>query len=84
MYLIKTQTARERFEIEKEQMLTRRLDARILGESEAVVDDTIARGVLGSSKPALPKGQLLVCVCQPPVVRHLFTQATSARCLTPY
>ena len=84
MYLIKTQTARERFESEKEQMLTRRLDARILGESEAVLDDTIARGVQGWSKPALPKGQQPLSLCQSPVVRHLFTQATSARCLAPY
>lgn len=62
-YLIKTESARDRHQREKENMETRRLDARVLGEDPEVLHHAVATGVQGLSKPARPKVAIGLTAC---------------------
>ena len=62
-YLIKTERARDRHQREKENMETRRLDARVLGEDPEGLHHALATGVQGLSKPARPKVALGLAAC---------------------
>ena len=62
-YLIKTESARDRHQREKENMETRRLHARVLGEDPDVLHNAVATGVQGLPKPARPKVALGLAAC---------------------
>ena len=60
-YLIRTESAHDKHEQEQEDMRVKRKDALLLGDAADIVDDAVAAGVHGRSKPALPKAALGGC-----------------------
>lgn len=57
-FLIKTDSARNRQEQEEAVVAMQRLDARLLGDTQPILDEAISEGVAGKLKPALPKAAL--------------------------
>ena len=57
-YLIRTESAHDKHEQEQKDMQVKRKAALLLGDAAEIVDDAVAAGVHGRSKPALPKAAL--------------------------